>query len=359
MPDSLEHIRLSLEENENLLSHHAIKSANSKGRLIPENKSDLRTEFQRDRDRIIHSKAFRRIKHKTQVFIAPQGDHYVTRLTHTLEVSQIARTIARSLRLNEDLTEAISLGHDMGHTPFGHIGEDELGKLCSNGFRHNKQSLRIVDRLEKEGKGLNLTWEVRQGILHHSKPEGDFLSPELVSDLTLEAQVVRISDAIAYLNHDLLDAFRAGVISETNLPKSVTSAIGSRHSERVNNMIVDVVRSFHDSLKQEKSAEELVISMSDDIRNAMNELRDYMFANVYRPEDVGDEGRCAREIIRLLFYHYDLNKDEIPKEYKVRSESEDQAVVDYISGMTDQFAIRAAEIISPGIANPFKDRFFG
>ena len=359
MPESLEHVRQSLEENENLLSRYATKSRETRGRLVSEHKSDLRTEFQRDRDRIIHSKAFRRIKHKTQVFIAPQGDHYVTRLTHTLEVSQIARTIARALRLNEDLTEAISLGHDMGHTPFGHIGEDELGKLCSNGFRHNRQSLRIVDRLEKEGKGLNLTWEVRQGILHHSKPKGDFLSPDLVSNLTLEAQIVRISDAIAYLNHDLLDAYRSGVISETNLPKSVTSVIGSRHSERVNNMIVDVVQRFHDSSQREESGGQLVISMSDDTRHAMNQLRDFMFENVYQPEDVGDEGRCAREIIRLLFHHYDLNKNEIPKEYKVRSESEDQAVVDYISGMTDQFAIRAADVISPGVAKPFKDRFLG
>jgi len=357
MPENLEHIRLSLEENENLLSCHAIKSSKSRGRLISEDKSNLRTEFQRDRDRIVHSKAFRRIKHKTQVFIAPQGDHYVTRLTHTLEVSQIARTIARSLRLNEDLTEAISLGHDMGHTPFGHIGEDELGKLCSNGFRHNRQSLRIVDRLEKEGKGLNLTWEVRQGILHHSKPEGDFLSPDLVSDLTLEGQIVRISDAIAYLNHDLLDAYRAGIISETSLPKSVTSVIGYAHSQRVNNMIVDVVQRFHESLQQEDPDGQLVISMSDDTRDAMNELREFMFENVYRPEDVGDEGQCAREIIRLLFHHYSSNKDEIPKEYEVRSESEDQAVVDYISGMTDQFAIRAADRISPGVAKPFKDRF--
>ena len=195
--------RIRLEENEERLSRFASRSKYSRGRILEEQPSPLRTEFQRDRDRILHCKAFRRMKHKTQVFIAPVGDHFVTRLTHTLEVSQIARTISRALNLNEDLTEAIGLGHDMGHTPFGHIGEDELGKLSPLGFRHNVQSVRIVEKLEKNGLGLNLTEEVREGMLNHSKPKGDFMSSDLVKGLGLEAQVIRISDAIAYLNHDL------------------------------------------------------------------------------------------------------------------------------------------------------------
>ena len=218
----------------------AAKSAQSAGRAIPEPPSDVRTEYQRDRDRIIHSKAFRRLKHKTQVFIAPLGDHYVTRLTHTLEVSQIARTIARALNLNEDLTEAIALGHDLGHTPFGHIGEDELDKILPDGFRHARQSLNIVERVERDGRGLNLTWEVRQGILNHSKPRGDFLAAR-DDGITLEAQIVRTSDAVAYINHDLADAFRAGIISEDDLPSSVATSLGSRHSERIDTIVCDVI----------------------------------------------------------------------------------------------------------------------
>jgi dGTPase len=358
MSRDLGYIRLLLEDNENHLSPYASKSRESKGRSVPEDKSDLRTDFQRDRDRIVHSKAFRRIKHKTQVFIAPQGDHYVTRLTHTLEVSQIARTIARALRLNEDLTEAISLGHDMGHTPFGHIGEDELGRLYHGGFRHNQQSLRIVDHLEKEGRGLNLTWEVRQGIVHHSKPKGDFLNPSFVTNLSFEGQIVRIADAIAYLNHDLLDAYRAGILSESSLPRAITSVIGGSHSERINTMIVDVIRSFNCSVEPEESEPNIVISMSQGIRHGMNQLRQYMFENVYGPEDIGEEGQCAREIVRTLFHHFDSNRNLIPKEYRSRNYSEDRFVVDYVSGMTDQFAIRTAESINPGVASSFRGRFF-
>ena len=356
MAGNLNSVKMRLEEMEGGLSPFATKSGASRGRVIEEEPPRLRTEFQRDRDRVIHCKAFRRIKHKTQVFIAPRGDHYVTRLTHTLEVAQIARTIARALNLNEDLTEAIALAHDMGHTPFGHIGEDELGKIHPEGFRHNHQSLRIVDRLEKDGKGLNLTWEVRQGILHHSKPRGDFLDPGLVDDLSLEAQVLRISDAVAYLNHDLLDAFRAGILTERTLPKGIKDVLGRRHSERVDSMIMDIVETSWEATGEIEVSTTPVISMSKAVREAVNSLREYMFHNVYVPEDEGDEGRSARRIVALLFEHFHRNKDLIPEEYNLRSESPDQAVVDYISGMTDQYAIRIAESISPGVGMIFRER---
>ena len=349
-------IRHRLEKNEENLSPLASKSMCSKGRSEEELPCNFRTEYQRDRDRIIHSKAFRRIKHKTQVFIEPLGDHYVTRLTHTLEVAQIARTISRSLNLNEDLTEAMALGHDIGHTPFGHIGEDELGKLSSGGFRHNNQSLRIVDCIEKDGEGLNLTWEVRQGILHHSKPRGDFLDPAMIDGMTLEAQVLRISDAIAYLNHDLLDAFRAGVIKKTDLPTKVNEVLGSHHSERVNTMVSDVVEASWMATGEMKSKSEPRIMMGQKIRNAVNLLREYMFQNVYEPEDKGEEGKTARHIINILFHHLIRNDDQILDHYRSISETDEQAVVDYISGMTDRYAIRAAERISPGIGQIFMDR---
>ena len=234
-------IRERSEGREELLSPFAARSCTST-RDREEEPDRIRTEFQRDRDRILHSKSFRRLKHKTQVFIAPVGDHYVTRLTHTLEVAQIARTISRALNLNEDLAEAIALGHDLGHTPFGHIGEDELGKLHPGGFRHAEQSLRIVEKLERGGAGLNLTREVRQGILNHSKPRGDFIA-HLPNDLSLEGQICRISDAVAYLNHDLLDAFRAGVITWDDVPGVVDDVLGRSHSQRVNTMVSDVVES--------------------------------------------------------------------------------------------------------------------
>ena len=348
-------VRERLEEREELLSPYACRSSKTR-RVIPEDPCELRTEFQRDRDRIVHCKAFRRIKHKTQVFIAPQGDHFVTRLTHTLEVAQISRTIARALNLNEDLTEAMALGHDMGHTPFGHIGEDELNKLHPSGFRHNHQSLRIVDRLEKEGKGLNLTWEVRQGILHHSKPRGDFLSPGLAEGMSLEAQVIRISDAVAYLNHDLLDAFRAEILTETSVPVDIQEVLGQRHSQRINTMVSDIVVTSQASMDPGPFPPAPEIRMSVDLRDAVYALREFMFQNVYVPEDKGEEGKAARNIIVLLHEHYHGNKHLIPEEYHTRSETFDDAVRDYISGMTDQYAIRVAESIAPGIARVFSGR---
>ena len=325
---------------------------------MPEEPSELRAEYQRDRDRIIHCKAFRRLKHKTQVFIAPLGDHYVTRLTHTLEVGQIARTISRALNLNEDLTEAIALGHDMGHTPFGHIGEDELNDMSPAGFHHSRQSLRIVDHLEKDGEGLNLTWEVRQGIVSHSKPRGDFLGGGLVDGLTLEGQVCRISDAVAYLNHDLVDAFRAGVLDPASLPKEAVKSLGARHSERVNTMVVDIVRTSWSAsgLDQEDSRPQPVISMGQEVGSAVNILREFMFDNVYLPEGEREEGRTARRIVRLLYDYYHESPDEIPPEYGAREDSDDQGIVDYISGMTDRYAIRTAEKIQPGIAKTFESR---
>lgn len=349
-------VRERLEEREELLSPFASRASKTIGRVTPEDLCQLRTEFQRDRDRIVHCKAFRRIKHKTQVFIAPQGDHFVTRLTHTLEVAQISRTIARALNLNEDLTEAMALGHDMGHTPFGHIGEDELNKLHPTGFRHNHQSLRIVDRLEKEGKGLNLTWEVRQGILHHSKPRGDFLSPGLAEGMSLEAQVIRISDAVAYLNHDLLDAFRAEILTETSIPQDIQEVLGKRHSQRINTMVSDIVVTSQATMEPGHFPAVPEIGMSADLRDAVYALREFMFRNVYIPEDRGKEGRAARNIIVLLHEHYQENKQSIPEEYRVRSETFDDAVKDYISGMTDQYAIRVAESIDPGISSVFSGR---
>ena len=349
-------VRERLEEREELLSPFATRATQTKGRLIPEEPCEIRTDFQRDRDRIVHCNAFRRIKHKTQVFIAPQGDHFVTRLTHTLEVAQIARTISRALNLNEDLTEAMALGHDMGHTPFGHIGEDELNKLHSGGFRHNHQSLRIVDKLEKEGKGLNLTWEVRQGILHHSKPRGDFLSPGLTEGMSLEAQVIRISDAVAYLNHDLLDAFRAGVLTETSIPRYIQEILGERHSQRINTMVNDIVTTSQEAMDSVGLDIAPEIKMGVDLRDAVYALREFMFQNVYVPEDKGEEGTTARKIIDLLFGHYHQKKHLIPEDFQIRSETFDDAVKDYISGMTDQYAIRVAESVSPGIAHVFKGR---
>lgn len=369
-------IRHRLEEREERLSPFAAKSRQSSGRAIPETPSDVRTEYQRDRDRIIHSKAFRRLKHKTQVFIAPLGDHYATRLTHTLEVSQIARTIARALNLNEDLAEAIALGHDLGHTPFGHIGEDELDRILPGGFRHSHQSLNIVERIEREGRGLNLTWEVRQGILMHSKPRGDFLAKEssapspygsaaLDNDITLEAQIVRISDAVAYINHDIADALRAGILSESDLPQCVAATLGDRHSKRIDTIVCDIIdHSYHVSGIDGKSGSAngacpespLSITMGNEVRNAFMELREFMFSMVYLPNDDSPEGEAARRIIRFLHGYFSGRNHEIPPEYAQRSRTHEEAVVDYVSGMTDLYAIRLAEKLAPGIAKIFSER---
>ncbi len=341
-------VRSRLEEREDSLSRYAARSWRGKGREVQEAPSELRTEYQRDRDRILHSNSFRRLKHKTQVFIAPTGDHYVTRLTHTLEVSQIARTIARALNLNEDLTEAMSLGHDMGHTPFGHIGEAELDRLHADGFRHAAQSLRIVEQLEKDGEGLNLTWEVRQGIVSHSKPKGDILDGHFADGLSLEGQICRVADAVAYLNHDLVDAFRAGLLIPDDLPAEVVQVLGERHSQRINTMVSDIVVNSWAAAGEEgvDSATSPVIDMSHVVRRAVNVMRDFMFERVYVPEDVGDEGQSARRVIRLLYEYHNENPEEIPSEYR----RDGRSVVDYVAGMTDQYAIGVAERIEPGVA---------
>ena len=344
------------------LSPYAARAALSAGRAVDEAPSSTRSEFQRDRDRVIHSKAFRRLKHKTQVFAAPPGDHYATRLTHTLEVAQIARTVARALNLNEDLTEAIALGHDLGHAPFGHVGEDELNRLYPDGFHHSRQSLRVVERVEKDGRGLNLMWETRRGILHHSKPRGDFLkSGETAERLSLEGRICRVADAVAYLNHDLADAFRAGVLTPDALPPAVSRVLGDTHARRIDALVSDVVAaswraSGADGDDPDDDAPPPDIRMSGDVREAFYTLREFMFDNVYLPEDETEAGLAARRVIRLLYRHYDANRDLIPAEYARRSESEDRAVVDFVSGMTDRYAMKIAETLRPGIAAPLRER---
>lgn len=323
-------IREMLEDEERkTLSPFAALSSETRGRDRWEKMCDIRPEYQRDRDRILHSKSFRRLKQKTQVFLAPEGDHYRTRLTHTLEVSQIARTISKALRLNLDLTEAIALGHDLGHTPFGHSGEAVLNELCSTGFDHSEQSVRVVEILEKNGKGLNLTKEVRDGIRNHQtsgKPA------------TLEGYVVRLSDKIAYLNHDVDDAIRAGLIRETDIPSEYTNVLGHTANERLNNIIHDVVVNSY-----EKNG----IIQNPDYAAAMKELRKWMFENIYTSSSKAkaEEGK-AQNMIRLLFNYYMKNPEKMTSEYKdliLKGDSRERAVCDYISGMTDTYAIEKFE----------------
>lgn len=319
-------IRESTEKWEaEYLSPYAALSKESRGRDREEEPCDIRTVYQRDRDRIIHCKAFRRLKHKTQVFLAPEGDHYRTRLTHTLEVSQIARTIAKALRMNEDLTEAIALGHDLGHTPFGHSGETILNKICEQGFAHYQQSIRVVEVLEKDGAGLNLTWEVRDGILNHrtsSHPS------------TLEGGIVRLSDKIAYINHDIDDAIRARMFVEEELPECYTDVLGHSVRERLDNLIHDIIRNSYGKPE---------IIMSVHMEKAMQGLRTWMFENVYKSDiPKAEEGR-AQHLIVMLFQYYMEHPDKLPEEYRnlmeVRGESKEREVCDYIAGMSDSYAI--------------------
>lgn len=302
----------------------------------------MRTEFQRDRDRIIYCKAFRRLKHKTQVFIAPLGDHFVTRLTHVLEVSQISRSIARALNLNEDLAEAISLGHDLGHTPFGHVGEEVLDEIYPQGFSHNEQSLRVVDILENDGQGLNLTWEVREGIGKHSKTKQQILGADWELPSTLEAQVCKLADSIAYINHDLDDAIRAGLITDQDLPHSAIVVLGRSNSERINTLILDVVdRSWSATGLTEDNAPE--ITMSPEVREVANTLLEFLFQRVYHVRAAKEETERAREVVRLLYRYFTENANRLPREFLARADSVERAVVDYIAGMTDQYALRMAE----------------
>ncbi|MBU5438245.1 deoxyguanosinetriphosphate triphosphohydrolase [Tissierella sp. MSJ-40] len=321
-------IRLHTEEIERkTLSPYAMLSENSIGRQIKEEKCHVRTDFQRDRDRIIHSKSFRRLKHKTQVFIAPEGDHFRTRLTHTLEVAQIARTLARSLRLNEDLVEAISLGHDLGHTPFGHTGESVLNELHPSGFKHNEQSIRVVDFLEHRDNrvGLNLTYEVREGILNHS---GENKSK------TLEGQILKFADRIAYINHDIDDAIRAKIISNEDLPKDCIEMLGKTHGERINTMILDII---------ESSIEKNAIFMSEEIGQCTEKLRDFMFNRVYYNKAAKGEEDKAKYLIEQLYKYYLKNNHYLPKEHLNLYKNEDctleDIICDYIAGMTDRYVV--------------------
>jgi dGTPase len=338
-------VRQLTEEKEEGLSPYAVKSRLSRGRLKYEEPCPIRTAFQRDRDRIIHAKAFRRLKHKTQVFIAPLGDHFVTRLTHTLEVAQIARTIARALNLNEDLTEAIALGHDLGHTPFGHVGEEVLNELYYQGFRHNEQSLRVVDLLENDGLGLNLTWEVRDGILSHSKTRINILGQGREEVHTLEGEVVRIADAIAYINHDIGDAIRANIITENDLPASATTILGHSHSKRINAMVSDIVGHSW-SARGDGATSRPTIGMSPQVLEATNTLRDFLFERVYSLRSTEKEAERARDVIRLLYGYFTKHEDRLPPEYSVYSDEIERRVVDYVAGMTDHYALRIAEELS-------------
>ncbi len=311
------------QREKDTLSPRACLSSGARGRERPEPECGVRTSFQRDVDRIVYSKAFRRLKHKTQVFLEPEGDHYRTRMTHTLEVTRIARTIARALSLNEDLTEAVALGHDLGHTPFGHAGERALNELMPGGFAHYEQSVRVVERLEKGGEGLNLTWEVRDGIRCHTKG---------APAATLEGQIVRLADQIAYINHDIEDALRGEVIFPTDIPLEISCVLGFSLSERIDTLVRDVIRASGagDSVCQSPEAAE-----------AMGALKEFMFENVYtNPLAKGEEGK-AQEMIRLLFRHYRENPDELPDDFQAirAEEGADRAVCDYIAGMTDSFAV--------------------
>lgn len=320
--------RIQVEEWEkNILSPYATLSKESKGRTLYEEKCSIRTDFQRDRDRIIHSKSFRRLKHKTQVFIAPEGDHYRTRLTHTLEVAQISRTLARSLKLNEDLVEAIALAHDLGHTPFGHTGEKVLNKLNPKGFRHNEQSIKVVEYLEHSEKrnGLNLTYEVKDGILNHTGKD----MPK-----TLEGHVVRIADRIAYINHDIDDAIRGNIIKNSDIPRDCINVLGETHGERINTMILDVI---NNSLEKEK------ISMSEEIKYYTKKLRDFMFERVYLNSVAKKEEDKAIYIIEQVYNYYFNNFNQLPKEhrelYDGKNFSKEDIISDYIAGMTDRFVV--------------------
>lgn len=326
-------IRERIEETEKkILSERACLSSLTKGRKKSETPHPLRTEFQRDRDRIIHSKSFRRLKHKTQVFLAPYGDHYRTRLTHTLEVSQIARTIAKALRLNEDLTEAVALGHDLGHTPFGHAGEETLAKLLPDGFTHYEQSLRVVEKLEYEGKGLNLTHEVRDGIFKHSKGRGEILEDEKQSiPFTLEGQVVRVSDIIAYVNHDIDDAVRAEVIKESDIPSRLIQIFGKWHASRIDRMVEDVVEaSLRGGLEK--------VAMSEEILKAVMELRDFLYEKVYFSPNSRVEIEKTEKILTDLYEHLMKNPGDHIKPYP-EGDSLEKRVGDFIAGMTDRYAI--------------------
>ncbi len=313
------------------LSKFAVNSQNTRGRVKEElrDSNDIRTPFMRDRDRIIHSKSFRRLMHKTQCFLSPEGDHYRTRLTHTLEVSQIARTVARALHLNEDLTEAAALGHDLGHTPFGHAGERLLDTLCPDGFHHNEQSLRVVDVLEKDGEGLNLTYEVRNAIVCHT---GD------VEADTLEGRLIKFADRIAYINHDIDDAVRAGVLSDDDIPAELKAILGDTHRKRIDVMVKSIIYKTVDNIKRDIFS----IEMQPEIYEATMKLREFLFDNVYFNPIAKSEESKAGEMLMLLYDYFCKNIDKVPKEYRKNigeTCSKERAVCDYLACMSDRYAV--------------------
>lgn len=335
--DSVQTVRRRLEEVEDrTLAPYAARSAATAGRERPEPESPVRTAYQRDRDRIVHSNSFRRLRGKTQVFIAPAGDHYATRLSHVLEVAQIGRVIARALRLNEDLVEAIALSHDLGHAPFGHAGQDALDRLLGGGYRHDEQSLRVVRYLEKGGRGLNLTAEVVDGIRTHRKPRHDLTGVTVAPSTTLEAEVVKLSDAIAYINTDVDDAIRADIIQPSDLPRDAIDRLGRTRSERINTMVCSIV---------EQSLGEPVVRMSDGVRDGVNVLRDFLFRHVYTNAAIGREAERGGRVVTGLFTYLVQHPEVLPQEYRddPRQEGVERRVADYIAGMTDSYAIRAFE----------------
>lgn len=305
-----------------ILSPYAALSENTRGRVREAAECPIRTPYQRDRDKVIHCKAFRRLKHKTQVFLSPEGDHYRTRLTHTLEVSQIARTIARALRLNEDLTEAVALGHDLGHTPFGHAGERALNRLMPNGFRHYEQSVRVVERLENDGRGLNLTFEVRDGIRCHTTGQ---------EARTMEGRIIRWADKIAYMNHDIDDAIRAGVIRESDIPRDITAVLGDTKNRRITTMVTSLIRNSPAG----------VVGMDADVLEAYDALHEFMYEAVYLNDYAKREEKKVPHLIESLFGYYVRHPDRLPESMREIAEADgkEQAACDYIAGMTDRFAV--------------------
>ncbi len=325
------------------LSPLAAQSATAE-RDRPEAESPVRTRFQRDRDRVLHTKAFRRLEHKTQVFIAPEGDHYRTRLTHTLEVTQIARTIGRALRLNEDLVEAIGLGHDIGHTPFGHAGESALSQALGHSFRHNEQSRRIVEMLEKQGAGLNLTFVVREGIALHSKVRKDISARGWGVASTLEGQIIKVADSVAYINHDIDDSIRAGILQQADLPADTLEVLGDTHGKRINTMVCDLIDHNWWATGEEAAPEQPILTMSPIVLAATNALREFMFNNVYQNSLAKSDDHKVRFVIEQLFAHFTAHPEEIPPDLRAINEQHNEpidcAVVDYIAGMTDRYALK-------------------
>jgi dGTPase len=337
-------VRTHLEAEERLRLSPLAAFSDVALREHEERESPARTRFQRDRDRILHSKPFRRLKHKTQVFIAPLGDHYRTRLTHTLEVTQIARTVARALRLNEDLVEAIGLGHDLGHAPFGHAGESAISHAQGHSFRHNEQSRRIVEVLEKDGQGLNLTYPVREGIYLHSKARRDIMATAWGVASTLEGQIIKIADSVAYINHDIDDALRAGLLRPQDLPRDVIAVLGDTHAQRIDTMVCDLIDFNWWASGEGTPPDPPLLAMSPHILEATNALREYMYKTVYLDTRAKEDDAKVRIIIEMLYMHFLEHPEELPSDIQRinhdRAEPTQRAVVDYVAGMTDRYALK-------------------